>query len=366
MHTDTCCATTTQTCDGGVSERPRYFPRQIVTSDDLSLDQEYERTRRRLHNRMLHGWGVVCGARVCPVPLASSTAPAGCAFEPWKVTVSPGYVLGPYGDEILIDCCRTVDLRTPGTSVGTGAPSPEPQDPWCAPVFRPPKPGGPLYVAVRYRQLQARPVRVQPVGCGCDDTACESSRWRDGYDLGVLTSCPDSHQHPPYVNSDGVLELDLVVQGELPDCPECPPEGWVVLARVDLDADGCVEQIDNCACRRNVASFARFWWACQHAALAVVDLKPAASGVDLEKLAPSTKAIQAVVTFDRPLPKGASASLGQGITVVSLVPGSPATNATLTFKVNAGSTAGPRTLTVVDDGCAIATLSGKVAVVTPT
>ena len=357
MHSDPCCAT--QTCDGGVSERPRYFPRQIITSDDLSLDQEYERARRRLHNRMLHGWGVVCGARVCPIPLASSSSLAGCAFEPWKVTVSTGYVLGPYGDEILIDCCRTVDLRTPGTSVGAGDPCSQPSDPWCSPVFRPPK-AGPLYVAVRYKQLQARPVRVQPVGCGCDDTRCESSRWRDGYDLGVLPSCPDSHQIPPAVDPDsGFADLDLLVRGEMPDCPECPPDGWVVLARVDLDADGCVQQIDNCACRRNVASFASFWWACKHDALEIEGIDAA---VDLMSLKPSKTAVRAVVTFDRPLPKGAKASLGQGITVVSLVPGSPATTAALNFQVNAGAATGARTLTIVDGECAIATLAGKVGV----
>jgi hypothetical protein len=359
MNSQSCC-TPAQTCDTGISERPRYFPRQIITSDDLTLDQEYERARRRLHNRMLHGWGVVCGAKVCPVPATSSTAAAGCAFEPWKVTVGAGYVLGPYGDEILIDCCRTVDLRTPGTTVQSGDPCPQPPDPWCSPIFRPPTASGPLYVAVRYKQLQARPVRVQPVGCGCDDGRCESSRWRDGFDIGVLTSCPDDHKQPPDVNSDGSPDLNQLVQGEMADCPPCPDQPWVVLARVDLDANGCVTQIDNCACRRNVASFAGFWWACQHDVLQLAEIH-GMGGVDVENLAPAPNAVQAEVDFTGVLPDGAMASLGQGITVRSLVATGPG-RATLSFTVNNDAQPGPRTLTVVDGRCAIATLTGQVAV----
>ncbi len=71
MKTETPCAP--QTCDTTMAERPRYFPRQIITADDLSLDQEYARNARRLHNRMLHGWGVVCGAKVCPVPCTNGS-----------------------------------------------------------------------------------------------------------------------------------------------------------------------------------------------------------------------------------------------------------------------------------------------------
>src|SRR5215470_1511513 len=79
-------------------ERVRYFPRQLVTADDLTQDQEYFRNKLRRHNRLLHGWGVVCGARV-------KKGAGDC-----EVVIEPGYLLGPHGDEIGIDCERTVDL----------------------------------------------------------------------------------------------------------------------------------------------------------------------------------------------------------------------------------------------------------------
>ena len=64
--TTTCCSTQGLLCDGGLLERPRYFPRQLISDVELTLEQQYFRDRLRRHNRLLHGWGVVCGALVCP------------------------------------------------------------------------------------------------------------------------------------------------------------------------------------------------------------------------------------------------------------------------------------------------------------
>ena len=241
-------------CDQSVAERPRYFPRQLITPDDLNLEQEYFRAKLRWHNRMLHGWGVVCGARVCLVPKSKEN---GTKFEQWKVSIKPGYILGPYGDEIIIDCARTFDLRTAQMTGISGEPCVDVIDPWCSEVVQKPE-SDKLYVAVKYKEIPARPVRVQPVGCGCDDSACENSRLVDGYEISALTYCPDSHLNPP--------SLDDITNGPIPDCPPCPDEPWVVLAEVDLDADGNVVKIDNCVCRRLVVSLAGVWWQCSQAA----------------------------------------------------------------------------------------------------
>ena len=88
-------------------ERPRYFPRQLITPDDMNLAQDYVRNRMRRHNRLLHGWGVVCGAIVQP------------GKDPWTVVISPGFVLGPYGDEISIDQ-PVLTVVTPTTPLISG------------------------------------------------------------------------------------------------------------------------------------------------------------------------------------------------------------------------------------------------------
>jgi len=365
MKTNTSCAP--QTCDSTIAERPRYFPRQIITADDLSLDQEYARNARRLHNRMLHGWGVVCGAKVCPVPATNGSA----GFQPWLVSVCPGYVLGPCGDEILIDCCKTVDMRTGGTKAATGDPCVQMPDPWCTDVFVKPAANGRYYVAVKYKQVMARPVRVQPVGCGCDDSSCEYSRWRDGYEIGVLQNyaCPGN---PPDLGPDGKPDLNLLMGGDMMECPPLPLDPWVVLAVVDLDPDGTIHSIDNCTCRRWVASFGSFWWACHSTQVAIASFDPPA-GVDFQNLKPDSKTTLTgtahITAGTLAQPPASAASLGQGITIKDFKVTPPAAGGqdiTLMFVVESDAPAalpGPRDLTLKNGDCAITIVPTAIQVV---
>lgn len=247
----------------GTLERPRYFPRQLITPVEMTLEQDYFKDKLRRHNRLLHGWGVVCGAEVCTV---RSTADNG--WEPWKVRVQPGYILGPFGDEILIAKEQVISLQVPITAGGPEALNNEISDAWCRPVYRESLPEW-VYVAVRYHERQTRQVRAQPAGCGCDDSSCEYSRICDGYDFGVLPSCPPSHQSPQQFPDLGAL-LTLGTEA----CLETPEEEWVVLAAVRLEQNGRILAIDNCSCRRMVASFAAVWSRCTGGGLQVAAVKP--------------------------------------------------------------------------------------------
>ena len=44
--------------------RPRFFAGQMLNADDLNRLEAYIRGKNRLHNRQLHGWGVVNGLEV--------------------------------------------------------------------------------------------------------------------------------------------------------------------------------------------------------------------------------------------------------------------------------------------------------------
>jgi hypothetical protein len=220
----------TDTC--GLREHPRYFPMQLITDTELTLEQNYFRDKLRRHNLFLHGWGVVCGAAVCRVPIPSSAD-----FEPWKVKITPGYIIGPYGDEIYIDCEYTIDIRT-------GRADQSQADPFCSePMAQSLE--SPVYVAVKYKEIKKRPVRVQPVGCGCDETRCEYSRLQDSYEVGILPQCPESHR-----------DQQSSLAGCLLHCPPCPSDPWVVLARVEFEDDGTITTIDPTVCRRSVTSHA--------------------------------------------------------------------------------------------------------------
>jgi hypothetical protein len=245
-------------CDNGLLQHPRYYPRQMITASDLTLEQDYWRDKLRRHNRHMHGWGIVCGAEVEPIEEAT-----------WMVKITPGYILGPYGDEIVIERDWKVDLRTTGIVTKSGEPTGEWVDPWCTPVLNERKPNVPLYVMVRYREFKTQPVKVSPAGCGCDDAPCEYARLCDGFEIRVSTELPNSYE--PEQPDTALNELISGGKGFAFDCVpcmKCPDEPWVVLATVKpsqqsgqiVEAD--INPEDYQKLRRMVMSHATMWWYC--------------------------------------------------------------------------------------------------------
>jgi hypothetical protein len=82
--------------------RPRFFAGQLLTDDTLNRLERYIVEKNKLHNRYLHGWGVVCGLEVVCQPCSG-------------VTVRPGYALSPCGEDIIVckdaqvDVCALID-----------------------------------------------------------------------------------------------------------------------------------------------------------------------------------------------------------------------------------------------------------------
>jgi hypothetical protein len=237
---------------GGIDlERTRFFARQLVGPEELTADQLYFRGKHRRHNRLLHGWGVVCGARVMADP-----------DNDCGVIVEPGYVLGPWGDEIVLPNRVKVDLCKQDVNGDAVSPCGGDVDPWCSDVRTSRPDDKPLYVAVKYAECDSRPVRVTGCGCGCDEAECEYSRIRDSYAIRVLSELPMSHQRMSRLGSMyGLLWGMTCLGGKGRACPPCPAEPWVVLADVTLSG-GKVSEIDCFAHRRYVASGAMFYFQC--------------------------------------------------------------------------------------------------------
>jgi hypothetical protein len=78
--------------------RPRFFAGQLVTDADFNRLDRYLVGKDRLHNRYLHGTGVVCGLEVVCNPCDDT------------VTVRPGYALGPCGEDIVVCADTSVDV----------------------------------------------------------------------------------------------------------------------------------------------------------------------------------------------------------------------------------------------------------------
>lgn len=360
------CACEYDPCESSLLERPRYYPRQMVTAAEMTLEQQYFRDRLRRHNRLLHGWGVVCGALVCPRAKGNGDGTP----EPWWVVVKPGYILGPYGDEIMIDCDRPFDLRTRGVTGITGDPCVAPVDPWCSEVYVPRDPSQPLYVAVKYTEFLTRPIRVQPLGCGCDETQCEYSRFRDGYEIGVITDCPESHTKKPQMffgaPSPGVevIGFPRIMTPErrlaqpMPACPECPSEPWVVLAEVALDANGVITKIDNCSCRRIVLSLAHIWSRCTSSQMSI----NVPQTMPIKTLKPGD--LHAQLTFTgSDFPKQPEVHLGDGVEAEGVTVTDGGTKLEFTATVRADAAPGDRTLTVINpEDCSVARLEKAITI----
>src|SRR5574340_614895 len=71
-------------------DRPRFFAGQLLNEADLNSAQAYVMAKNRLHNRYLHGPGVVCGLEVV------------CNDCDGYVTVKPGYAIDPCGNDIIV------------------------------------------------------------------------------------------------------------------------------------------------------------------------------------------------------------------------------------------------------------------------
>ena len=334
-----------------VTQYPLYHPRQLVTPTELNLETSYFLDRLRRHNRLLHGWGVICGALVCRVVGTDGTA------QPWKVKITPGHLIDPYGNEIAILAERVIDLRSSGGSFSCDDPAGELSDPWCSEVWTEPTTGR-LWVAVKYFQGKARLVRAQPTGCSCDDTSCEYSRWCDGYQVGLLHGCPPSHVgDPPALDHfDG--------EGHIPACPPEPTDPWVNLAVVDLDGDGRITAIDNCSCRRMIVALAHLWWRCESTQLAVTKVTTEVDSTAVKEVPRGTTGV-AVHIDGTNIDPNAGADLGQGIQVTDTeVPDGTTMN--LTVSVLDSAQPGSRELTVTNSDCAIATFPDALTVSSPT
>ena len=75
-------------------KRPRFFTGQLLTAADLELEQQYHREQAKLHNRSLHGFGIVCGLKV--------------SVDAGQILVEPGLALDCEGNEIVVNTTQSI------------------------------------------------------------------------------------------------------------------------------------------------------------------------------------------------------------------------------------------------------------------
>src|SRR5678816_299917 len=138
--------------DSGKLQRVSYFFGQVLGVDDFKTEQNYFIEKHRLHNRHLHGWGVVNGLEVS-------------VDKGNVVHVSPGLALDCAGNEILL--CSEAKLKAPART-------------------------SEFYVVVEYREIEVGPVPFAPGTGGSTEPTLNNSRIQEDCRLYIANVDPNS------------------------------------------------------------------------------------------------------------------------------------------------------------------------------
>jgi len=199
-------------------DRTRFFAGQLLSEADLNNEQSYWLAKSRLHNRYLHGWGIVCGLQVS------------CNDCDGWVTVNPGYAIDPCGNDIIV--CAGQSFNVLQAIQACCRPKPQSD---CSPLrYSPPANCQDAIqtwcITIEYKEQSSRMVtplqqtstKSSGCGCGCGGgktgastqtstscscaaassttatAACEATRIIEGFQLGVCQAPPATNTSKGY------------------------------------------------------------------------------------------------------------------------------------------------------------------------
>jgi hypothetical protein len=188
--------------------RNRYFYGKLLDVLDFEREQDYFNGKRWLLNRLVTGYGVICGLDVQAGKDNSS------------VWVAPGVAIDKWGRELIVTKSCQVDI------------------PAATPPAKPYEPCDAEYVNVSlcYHECEADPVPA--FGGDCDQSAtCSPGSIRERYELlvrpGKLPEVNSDCSIPDLISGTRINYPALVdyVSGT---CPERPDDPCIPLANVEL------------------------------------------------------------------------------------------------------------------------------------
>ena len=184
-------------CDLMCQERVKYSCGQLLTDGDLNTDQRYYIEKNKIHNRYLHGWGVVCGLKVLCHPKCGTKG---------NVLIEKGYALDCCGNDIIVCKDQELDLLA---KIKDCQPKPERDE--CLPGA----PSTPeeckdlekkYCLILNYKEEVARPVTaLKRDEEGCSVKRCEPSRIKEGYSFEVK-ECRDCSNNDNNKDVDSMLK----------------------------------------------------------------------------------------------------------------------------------------------------------------
>lgn len=219
-------------CEIPYFERNNYFYGKLMTVRDFFAEQCYFNDKRWLINRMILGWGVVCGLDVQPKD-----------DSPGEVIVTPGLAIDCCGREVLVCDEQVVELL------------PEPSE--CHEQKEEEQGKKTFVICIEYRECKTEPVHLPSVACDQKEKG-EFNRIRDSYRITVKR--PEEVEPPDRcpLSEDKLRSMHDYLCGKLKEgCPECPQKPCLILAEVTVTpaaepSKEPVVSVDTCSGRRLV------------------------------------------------------------------------------------------------------------------
>ena len=254
-------------CDYNEYQRLRYFHGMLLDDKDFQAEQAYHIRKRRFLNRMLHGWGVVCGLELSGKKGDRS------------IDVSSGMALDCCGNEIWVPHRKPIDLLSLLPCKDKGKKEGE-----C--IEETPGTPNTYHVGVRYYERPTSPVSVYLPSGSCEERTCENSRVKEGYCIELvpcnenpnpqdnnglikdLCGCKEDFKKPDekdlpvcpdYTSADPKelcqqLRMAEFCEQSVP-CPECcsgDKPCYVVLGKIQVDSECRLVSVCMNECRRYV------------------------------------------------------------------------------------------------------------------
>jgi hypothetical protein len=192
-------------------ERNRYFYGKLLSAGDFQTEQSYMNEKRQLINRLIHGWGVVCGLQVKPVAC------------PEGIRIAPGVALDSQGREILVN--RDVIIRK--NEIVS-----------CQVDKQGQKESRSLYVCLQYVECEKDPVpALNPLTC---QESCEHTHIVEGFKIEIRhdVCLPPVESCTTWEKKQTETGIEAFVAKKLEDCPGCSKCDCVVLAKITFQPRG--------------------------------------------------------------------------------------------------------------------------------
>ncbi len=218
------------------AKRVNYTLGLVLGEDEFRQEQLHFLERDKLHNRLLHGYGVACGLRV-------STAPDGGDTE---VRVEPGLAVTPRGNVVRVPEAQCAQL---------GAWLLRHREEVLGRLGSPPAAGPlPLYVRLCFRDCETDPVPIPGGPCRSQEDSLAPSRITESFELEISLDPPDQAEEdmvrrfgellgridieedqPSEITEEEMEDLvrGLLEEASPPAGPESPPGSDVIHVHPD-------------------------------------------------------------------------------------------------------------------------------------